>query len=345
MRRADPLLSCLLFAACVDPALGERGQQVERCEQSWNRCERAACPSGEVCSASTPRGLRFLGAPLYPLSEGGIVPLVLGGHQSVRIPLWGPPPPEVLAAPSNARLRVPSSTISLAANPPELQVELIGEDAGDSYLRVVDRSGELLDRFAVPVAALDHLGLEPAGEYSPSTPWAVLRGRSVALVLRLLDDQGRALADQGLRLAGASRPASGLWDVVLTSSSASPGRAQVEVRLSDGTIAATPYVIVDQPDRVEEVPPPFEIWLNARVTRGVQCFLARVGESQVIGARWSITLTSPEVRRERRPRLRPIEGRAPGSEALRCIAVERAVPGPVTVEVSVETLRASFPVP
>ncbi len=184
------------------------------CGSLGARASGGGCPEGEVCSASTPSGLRFYGTPLAGTLSNGVAAVLVGGRASLR---WEDarfgPDPLVQHTMSSTRPDVIAVTGAVQGS-----ADLSARSAGSAQLRVEDAEGLLLDRVSVSARALERA--EVVGPWSlffglSSIPHPVAFGPGEQNVGVALFGAGDVrVVDEGLRFEAATPLSRVSWDTV-----------------------------------------------------------------------------------------------------------------------------------
>jgi hypothetical protein len=253
--------------------------------------ERAlhGCPSDEMCSDLTPRGLEFTGRHLGE-EEDENVPLAVGGTARVHLHRVGGGE----LGPFDASVRDVSRATALAAGGDD--VLLTGVASGTTTLRILEEDTDLLfDRIGVRVAEIARVRLVPGDAtilhptYTRAHDWAFFVGEEASAEVRLEDAAGTRLIDEGLSIgAGPLVVDETTYDWVTAAAPETAGTIDVEV-MAGGRAHTTPFVAVTEIDGVDIVP--LEGLESPRVGESTfVCAYGTSGERSVSGATTSFTV-------------------------------------------------------
>lgn len=193
-------------------------------EVDGERAETGSCPEGEVCSAATPEGLRFIGHAFWDDETIRLGPVLVGGTFDLGIrTVDGSPLPEfdVEVEDPGVFAAEPGGAFALDGfdwdpdRRPHAALTLYGRGEGSTRVRIVDReTGELLDRLRVEAYEIGDVSVtnmnDPGRDY-------LIAGCEELLAVRLLvkgtDQQVRGF-DQSVKLRadGVVRQEPDIWD-------------------------------------------------------------------------------------------------------------------------------------
>lgn len=271
--RISIALSALLFAACVTP--GERALTGE-------------CPSGEVCSSLTPRGLSFDGARMADLIfDAGLHRVAVGGTQTISII------DEAANGPLTHRWAATTGSRFTVEGTAGAALEVRANAGGDDRLRIVDaNNGELFDRVTIEARELARVALRtPLGGESTrdGTPLAVWHGSRPQILTALLDAQGERLVDESLVIDNG--PVDQLtWDSARLDATGDAPVISFLVTLGAGEPRRFSLPNVNAIDAVEILDAPPTIVLHQTA---IACFAAVADGADVLGAPWRFAASGP----------------------------------------------------
>jgi hypothetical protein len=289
------------------------------------------CPEHERCSARTPRGLIFVGAPLSDGSSDELAAVAVGGFQTIRLklPADDAAPPLAFAEDVEAKVEAPFQLG--AVEPPA--IELWADGPGERLLRILEPDGELLlDRVAVRAESVSDAELLPR-EHPDEPAWAIYASGDAELVARLSGESGARLVDEGLALssdgAAVERRA---WDLFHVSGIAH-AELEFELESSAGEVFTQLVRVTDSLHRIE-------LALADAGTAGhfflgpgdeeIVCFAGRTEDgAAVAGLDWTYEA------------LGPIEA-VSWRELPRCAVVRGLEPGPAGLYVRAAGLELGF---
>jgi hypothetical protein len=252
------------------------------------------CPQGEVCSPDTPNGLYFGGPPIANELNAGILPIAVGGTETVLVSInsSGTAFTRPFDAATTGALSVMSST------PPSVTVH--ADTTGNGYLRILQSGTNLLyDRVGMTTSELDHVDVDPIemngfndDTFDPkTTPWAAWAGADVPVYMALYDGIETRLVDEALAVTGATSQSA--WDTIsvngtsdialsITAGDKSALPATVKVLAHVQTIAAVTASGVD-PTKPQAINTPVALCFDA---------VGADGSTVIVGATWSFNVTS-----------------------------------------------------
>lgn len=254
------------------------------------------CPIGEVCSDQTPDGLFFQGTAPGDGFAIGVTTTAKGGTQTIQVLLGNtegslPLDQAFDAATSNVTVASISSV-----EPPNVIVR--GESAGTSSLRLLESgTNKLLDQLSIQVAEIDKVTLFPKESFlfsqDDGSPWALLSGAKVPLVVQLKAKNGDRLIDETLTLtpaSGAVTPKS--WDVFeITAPATGDASFSIQAGKSPFTVKAPVVAAID-----DIILSRFQAEISEDNKLGVStdhlvCFLGKSAGLTTLGATWTFTGT------------------------------------------------------
>jgi hypothetical protein len=286
----------------------------------------SGCPADEVCSPSTPEGLRFLG-PRYLdditfFPDETAKPIAVGGTQTITIEGVGDFKAEV----DGPELEV------VEVAPPRVTVR--AKTIGAARLRIVDEYGLLYDRVSLAGYKVDRIETGPPlpiFEYSEKdlSPYALLRGKPAFLFVRLFSENIRVV-DQSMFAEGTNTSTTPVWDVVTVE-----GGTSFKLHLGDGQRFTPSAPVVDAVDWIDQLDQGIGIkptMIRPSETSAPLCFVALAEDRTTI-------VLGAEFRVEGPPSVRLKEYELPGNK---CWVVLDAPVGPATLTVWAGDLGRDF---
>lgn len=311
MRTSSIALPLLLLAgACVTPG---------------DRAASGQCPTGEVCSPLTPRGLGFDGASFGDqLFGSGLYPTVIGGTQTLRIydEATNAPLAHAFVARTNGTALAVDAELPAA-------VRLRGTASGTDLLRISDPSAHaLFDRVQVRAAVVEDVGVTTpvfGEQVRPGRGLAVLRGGAATLIVWLVG-QGERLVDESMIITPSSGRQTG-WDDAQVTGAGSEVTLDLAFGAGERRTIAIPVA-----DSVDDL---VLIGGDPRANVGqatMACFAAASGAADVVGLTWRFRLSGPAIHHEN------------ALVPLGCVGFEPTAVGTVTITVEAGGLTRAFPI-
>jgi hypothetical protein len=306
------LSAALLGGACATP--GERARSGE-------------CPPEEECSDKTPEGLFFAGAALGGLGES-LERIAVGGTQTVRVRIGATSDTRrAFTEPFDATVGEPLRVTQLEP----AVLELLADDAGSAYLRILDpETGELFDRVAVYAHPIDRVSFW-LRDYGHDEVLLYAGGR-VTIGASLYNDANRRLVDEGLSFVAddaASLDRLG-WDLVEVIEPAL-GELEVGIVTSSGAEFGGLFDVVDTIDSIERAQDDGTSTFEDEIAVGeleIVCFDGTLEGVPVAGLDWNFDIEGPV---EISPWL-----------VDRCVALEGLEPGDATLSISAAGLEQTL---
>jgi hypothetical protein len=290
------------------------------CQTAGDRSSTGQCPTGEVCSPKTPKGLDFRG-PDYAddwIADATIKPTAVGGTQTITI--INAQDQQSLTLPYVAKL---DTTALTAEAPSGAQLTLDGVANGSAYLRILDAADgtSLFDKTQVtasPVASADLVAFHDEELLASDPPPAIMMGTTVQLLAQLWDASGvHRVVDQSLVIAVTGQQTTRTtWDTVQFTPTAV------------GTIGASVHAGgLDRPgsvvvvDTIDGLVPGYTSFDTANPPLAnqtlVACIEAQKSGAPVVGLDWSMTIAGADS--------------SQAWVAKNCLAFTRATAGTVTL--------------
>jgi hypothetical protein len=304
------------------------------CETAGDRSGTGQCPTGETCSAKTPKGLHFRGPDFADdwVADATIKRVAVGGAQTISI--LNAQDEQNLAFAYTTNL----DTANLTADAPAgALLTLHGAAAGDAMLRIQDAAdGKLFDRTtvsAVAIATSDVVAFHDEALLAADPSPAVMVDTNVQLMARLWDSSGlHRLVDQSLQLAVTGQATSQTtWDTVSLTPNAI-GTIGVSLRAGGAQRAQGSITVVDSIDRVVPGWTSFDAANPPRANQSlVACIEAQKGSQPVVGLAWTLTATNADTTAQ--------------WFASNCLTFTRSTAGTVTVHGTAGGQSADFVIP
>jgi hypothetical protein len=252
------------------------------------------CPIGETCSNQAPEGLFFLGASTADSFGGGVAITAAGGSQTIKVLLGSNTDSPAFKDTFDAS----TSDVTVAAigsiAPPNVVVS--GKSDGTTSLRLLESgTTKLLDRVDIQVATIAKVTLFPRELFlvapDDGTPWALLSGAKIPMIVQLSAESKERLIDEKLTLTPATGEATQqAWDVFeITAGDAGEASFTVKAGQASFTPKATIVATIDGIDRSQ--------FLNQLGADGsleasqdqILCFEGKSKGVLTIGAKWKFT--------------------------------------------------------
>jgi hypothetical protein len=288
------------------------------CVTSGERSSGGQCPTGEVCSGKTPKGLLFRGPGFADdwFADASVKITAVGGSQQIT----------VVNALDQLSLTYPFSASldnnDLTADAPTgALLRLHGAHDGSAMLRIKDTDNTLFDRVevtAATIASADVVAFHDEALLANDPAPAMMLGGDVQLMARLRDAGLHRLVDQSLTIGVTDVATTALsWDTVKVTP---PGTGTYAVALNaGGRVVSTGSVTVV--DAITAVVPGWTTFDATNPPRANQsltaCLEARNGEQPVVGATWTLTAEGADS--------------STPFVASNCLSFVRSTPGVVTV--------------
>jgi len=298
------------------------------CGGLGERADTGMCPEGEICSSSTPEGLRFYGPLLGGTLDNAAHPVAIGGSESIAFEdsrnssFTLPPHRTVSSAPSIVEVLAASNGRAV----------LRGAAAGEARIRVLDTDERLLDRIAVSAQPLSSVSLAAPLLVRDDRPFAFVPGTQLVSV-QLLSATGARLVDEGLVFGASSASytvASGTWDTVELEVPAS-GSATLELT-TVGRSFEVQVPVAGPIDDIEVSPIPVGLE-NLEPLRamegGTLCFDLLSGGATVVGADLVFAY-------------RINDGPPDATQTSPCVGLPRGIVGVVSIEVTAGGVTREF---
>jgi hypothetical protein len=304
---------------------------VAACQTAGDRSGTGQCPTGEVCSPKTPKGLDFRG-PDYAddwIADATIKPTAVGGTQTITI--LNAQDQLDLAFPYTATLDSPALTAE-APNGPLLTLD--GQASGSAMLRIKDAAdGTLFDRVTVtatPVASADVVAFHDEELLASDPPPAILVGTHVQLLAQLWDASGvHRIVDESLVVAVTGQATQQTtWDTVSFTPNAI-GTIGVTLHAAGAAQTVGSVVVVDSIDGLVPGYTSFGASNPPRANQSlVACIEAQRAGAPVVGLDWTMSITGAD---SSQPWV-----------AKNCLAFTRSSAGTVTVHAIAGAASADF---
>lgn len=287
-----------------------------------DRANSGECPSDETCSPNTPAGLHFVSyGYANRLADTGPELTAVGGRQSVQ--LWDHS--KTPDAPLSLPFAVTGGQFVGAQAASGPNITLTGLQVGANYARVADpQTQAMYDRISVGAAAVAQMRLVPWHEdVAANEAFAFVSGGKV--VVELLDQQNRALVDEGLGVTGALTTTD-RWDVFTAPAAA--GTQTAILKAGNTAPAMATFPVVAGADRVALRNGQTQATIDLPHT---VCFAAFAGQTRVVGLPWKYVLTPATVQ---------VNAQAQPRDPS-CVTFTASTPVDVSVTAQVGALSAS----
>lgn len=263
-----------------------------------------SCRLDGNCTAAAPQGLSFMSSgfaeqPRDPSGNTPLPQLALQGSVTVRPQRFGPPPTPL----EDAFVVQVLGPANITAERVESAVRVVGTAPGEGTFRLSRESDRAaLDHTNISVGTAQSLTIRPWGINAPfqwfygQTPWAIYRGGTFTVVVKILGTADARLVDEGSLLEAVSGATVTRlrWDAYSVTAG-TDANAVFRVRAA-GMMREITVPVVNELDRIslDELSRESPFRVIAGQSASV-CFLAHSGGRIVVGVPFTYTVSGAAI--------------------------------------------------